>query len=175
MLKDPDKDLISINQLLGEQPTILFIPANQLIPWSVLVIISYVLTMGFFDFGLGAFGTVSLWFCIGWWILTGKHPHQFIDRFHFPPGKDWYSANLPYISPLVKNRPAYLRKQVPDNTLTARLKPLTKSNQKGQQYRFMPFQNFQDLVCLISIEKDGYQVSGLLLNRGTTFQISFPI
>ncbi len=34
MQKDPDKDLISINQLLGEQPTILFIPANQLIPWS---------------------------------------------------------------------------------------------------------------------------------------------
>ncbi len=174
MLKDPDKDLISINQLLGEQPTILFIPANQLIPWSVLVIISYILTMGFFDFGLGAFGTVSLWFCIGWWILTGKHPHQFIDRFNFPPGKDWYSANLPYISPLVKHRPKYIRKQIPDNSLTAHLKPLTKTNQKGQQYRFMPFQNFQDLVCLISIEKDGYQVSGLLLNRGSTFQIVFP-
>ncbi len=174
MQKDPDRDLIGINQLLGQQPTILFIPANQLIPWSVLVIISYVLTLGFFDFGLGAFATVSLWFCIGWWILTGKHPHQFVDRFRFPPGKDWYSANLPYISPLIKNRSAYLRKQVPDNTLTARLKPLIKTNQKGQQYRFMPFQNFQDLVCLISIEKDGYQVAGLLLNRGSTFQIVFP-
>ncbi len=174
MQKDPDKDLISINQLLGEQPTILFIPANQLLPWSILIIISYVLTMGFFGFGLEVFGVVSLWLCISWWILTGKHPHQFIDRFHVPPGKDWYSANLPYISPLIKNRPAYLRKQIPDNTLTAHLKPLTKSNQKGQQYRFMPFQNFQDLVCLISIEKDGYQVSGLLLNRGTTFQIVFP-
>ncbi len=174
MLKDPDKDLIRINQLLGEQPTILFIPANQLIPWSVLIIISYVLTMGFFDFGLAAFGIGSLWFCLGWWILTGKHPHQFVDRFVFPPGKDWYSANLPYISPLIKNRPASLRKQVSDNTLTPRLKPLTKTNPQGQQHRFMPFQNFQDLVCLIAIEKDGYQVSGLLLNRGTTFQIVFP-
>ena len=174
MLKDPDKDLISINQLLGEQPTILFIPANQMIPWSVLVIISYFLTMGFFNFGLAAFGIVSLWLCIGWWILTGKHPHEFIDRFHFPPGKDWYSANLPYISPLVQNRPPHVRKYVPDNSLTARLKPLIKTNPQGQQYRFMPFQNFQDLVCLISIEKDGYEVSGLLLNRGSTFQIVFP-
>ena len=174
MLKDPDKDLININQLLGEQPTILFIPANQMIPWSVLVIISYFLTMGLFDFGLAAFAIVSLWLCIGWWILTGKHPHEFIDRFHFPPGKDWYSANLPYISPLVKNRPPHVRKYIPDNSLTARLKPLTKTNPQGQQYRFMPFQNFQDLVCLISIEKDGYEVSGLLLNRGSTFQIVFP-
>ena len=87
MHKDPDKDLININQLLGEQPTILFIPANQMIPWSVLVIISYFLTMGLFDFGLAAFAIVSLWLCIGCGYLRESIPTNLLIAFTSPQVK----------------------------------------------------------------------------------------
>ena len=60
-LRDPEKDFIRVNKILGKQASIGFIPANQILPWCFLTAIAYTLTMGLFSLGLGWFFTVSLW------------------------------------------------------------------------------------------------------------------
>ena len=109
-IRDPEKDFIRVNKILGKQPSIGFIPANQIIPWFFLTIISYLLTMGFFSLGLGWFFTVSFWFIVSWWLLTGNQPHLFTDQFRKPPGMNGATViafiSLPYhqgvLSELVK-------------------------------------------------------------------------
>ena len=32
-LRDPEKDFIRVNKILGKQASIGFIPANQILPW----------------------------------------------------------------------------------------------------------------------------------------------
>jgi hypothetical protein len=173
MHKDPDKDFISVNQLLGEPPSIFFLPANQIIPWIFIGIICYTLTQGFFSLGLPAFCISTLWLSISWWLLTGKEPHNFTDKFRATPGKDWCNGNLPYISPLAENRPLQLRTKIPDAETRVKLKPIAQFNPQGQQENFMPFQNYQDLICPIAIEKDGRSASGFLLNKGSQYQVVF--
>jgi hypothetical protein len=173
MRKDPDKDFVTVNQLLGEPPSIFFLPANQIVPWILITITCYTLTQGFFSLGLPAFCISTLWLTMSWWLLTGKEPHKFTDKFRATPGKDWCNGNLPYISPLAKNRSSLLRQKIADSQTRVRLKPITQTNQQGQQENFMPFQNYQDLVCPIAIEKDGRSASGFLLNKGNQYQVVF--
>ena len=59
MLKDPDKDLVSVNKILGRQASIGFIPAEQIIPWLVLVAFSYTITNGLFSLGIPCFLIVN--------------------------------------------------------------------------------------------------------------------
>jgi hypothetical protein len=173
MLKDPDKDFVTVNQLLGEPPSILFIPANQVLPWMAICALCYTLTNGFFSLGMPAFLIASFWLCITWWLLTGKQPHLFFDKFRAPPGKDWCNANLPYISPIPDHRPEQIRSLIPDLKTKVRLKPIVQRNQQSQTQSFMPFQNFQDLICLVTIEKEGRSASGFLLNKGSQYQVVF--
>ena len=174
MQLDPDKTLIPTNKLLGQQPSFFIVPANQMIPWSLLVVLAYVLTMGFFDFGLWAFLGLSVYFCVCWLALTGKHPHQFVDKFIVPPGREWYAPNSPYISVFPESRSSYIKKLIPDHKIRLNIPPRTGRNQQGQVNRYMAFQNHHNIVAIISIEKNGITVSGYLLNLGSKYQIIFP-
>jgi hypothetical protein len=173
MRKDPDRDFVVVNQLLGEPPSIFFIPANQVLPWMVITAASYTVTNGFFSLGMPVFIAVSFWLNITWWLLTGKQPHLFFDKFRTPPGKDWYNGNLTYVSPIPENRSRQLRQLIPDSTAKVKLKPIVQIDRQGQKQLFMPFQNYQDLICPVTIEKDGRSVSGFLLNKGNQYQIVF--
>jgi hypothetical protein len=64
MLKDPDKDFISVNNILGKQASIGFIPAEQFLPWMVIAVISYILTNGFFSLGMPWFFTTAFWLIV---------------------------------------------------------------------------------------------------------------
>ena len=81
MLKDPDKDFIRVNQILGKQPSIGPIPAHHIIPCLAITLISYTITEGFFSLGIPVFFVVDIWLIISWLLLTGKQPHEFIDKF----------------------------------------------------------------------------------------------
>lgn len=173
MYKDPDKDFVAVNQILGKPASIGIIPAHQILPWIIILILSYLLTNGFFSLGMPWFIITSLWLIFSWWLLTGNQPHQFVDKFRNPPGQEWCNGNLPYLSPFIQNRPTHLRNHIRDSTTRIRLQPLTQPNQIGQNRRFMPFQNFQNLVCLVTIQKDGRKVSGYLLQQGKQYQVVF--
>ncbi len=168
-----DSDFITVNQLLGKEASIGFIPASQILPWIAIIIISYAFTNGFFSLGIPWFLAISFWLIVSWWLLTLTNPHLFVDKFRPPPGHEWCNGNLLYLSPLTKNRPKPIREKIKDSTTRLRLKPLVKPLPNGQSKRFMPFQNFHDLVCLVEIKKDNRTVSGYLLNRGNQYQIVF--
>ncbi len=173
MLKDPDKDFISVNKILGKQASIGFIPAEQFLPWMVIAVISYILTNGFFSLGMPWFFTTAFWLIVSWWFLTGNKPHQFIDRFRTPPGNEWHNGNLLYLSPIPENRSEPLRARYKDSQVRVKLPPKIVPNQPSGSNRLMPFQNYQNLLCLVTVKKDGREVSGYLLNEGNQYQVVF--
>ncbi|MEG5104871.1 hypothetical protein QUB55_35350, partial [Microcoleus sp. AT13-A5] len=173
MLKDPDKDFISVNKILGKQASIGIIPAEQLIPWMLITVISYILTNGLFSLGMPWFFITTFWLIVSWWLLTGNKPHLFVDRFRPPPGNEWYNGNLLYLSPVPQHRPNPIRHRISDSQVRVKLKPKVAPTQQGGNSRLMPFQNYQNLLCLVTIKKDGREVSGYLLNEGSQYQIVF--
>ncbi|MEG3918056.1 hypothetical protein QUA07_02775 [Microcoleus sp. T3_A4] len=173
MLKDPDKDFISVNKILGKQASIGIIPAEQLIPWMLITVISYILTNGLFSLGMPWFFITTFWLIVSWWLLTGNKPHLFVDRFRPPPGNEWYNGNLLYLSPVPQHRPNPIRHRISDAQVRVKLKPKVAPTQQGGNSRLMPFQNYQNLLCLVTIKKDGREVSGYLLNEGSQYQIVF--
>jgi hypothetical protein len=86
MLKDPEQDFIPVNKILGKPASIGIVPANQILPWLILIIIAYMLTNGLFSLGMSWFLGISFWLIVSWWLLTGNNPHLFVDKFRYPPG-----------------------------------------------------------------------------------------
>lgn len=173
MRKDPDKDIIYVNKILGKQASIAFIPAEQIIPWLVLIVISYVITNGIFSFGIPCFLIISFWLIVSWWLLTGNQPHKFLDKFRKPPGDEWCNGNLLFLSPLLEKRPVFISKKYPRKNVQIKLKPIIKPTQTGKKKRFMPFQNYQNLICLVNIHTRGRTVSAYLLHQGNQYQVVF--
>lgn len=161
MLKDPDKDFIRVNQILGKQPSIGPIPAHHIIPCISITLISYIITEGFFNLGIHVFFVVDIWLIISWLLLTGKQPHEFIDKFRIPPGTDWCNGNLFYLN--INNQSQH----------QTRLKPIITQSQNLQKQRFMPFQNFLDLKTIVTIKKDNREVSAFLLSTKKQYQLVF--
>lgn len=184
MPRDPEKDFIKVNKILGKQASLGPIPANQIVPWFAIFIISYTFTNGIFSFGLAGFFIVSFWLIVSWWLLTGNAPHLFTDKFKNPPGKEWCNGNAVYISPLKQNlpelavnktKPNKSNKKSPKTTsrIKVKLKPIVVPNLQGGKDIFMPFQNEFNLCCLVEINKDNRQVAGILLNNGERYQLVF--
>lgn len=172
-MKDPDIGFIKVNQILGKQASIGPIPADQIVPWMLLIGIAYFLTQGLFSFGMPVFLFVAAWFCIAWWLLTGKRPHLFVDRFRGTPGTDWINGEAAYLSPIPANRPPWQRNRVPDHHLKVKLKPLTVASQHSQKDIFIPFQNVMDLCCIVEIKKDGRETAAFLLEKAGKYQLVF--
>lgn len=176
MLKDPDKHFVTVNQILGKPASIGPIPASQILPWIVIIVISYVITNGFFSFGIPWFLGISFWLIVSWWLVTGNQPHKILNTFRNPPGGrrgDWCNGNLLYIPPIAEKRPPYLRKKVKDSQINIKLKPIKRCDQQGKKRTYMPFQNDLDLIAIVSIKKDRRTVSGYLLNKGSQYQVVF--
>jgi len=161
MLKDPDIDFITVNKILGKQPSIGPIPAHHIIPCLTITIICYIITEGFLSLGITAFFVIDIWLILSWLLLTGNQPHKFIDKFRTPPGTDWCNGNLLYSN---------LTKQPKHKTL---LKPVITQSQNFQKQRFMPFQNFLDLKTIVTISKDNREVSAFLLSTPKQYQVVF--
>lgn len=97
-IRDPDRDFVKVNKALGKIPSIGPVPANQILPWIVIIIGSWVVTMELLSLGLAVFFAVSFWLISAWWLLTGKHSYDFTDRFKATPGSDWTTGYCRYHS-----------------------------------------------------------------------------
>ncbi|MGB3204217.1 MAG: ATP-binding protein [Crinalium sp.] len=175
-IKDPDRDFISVNKILGKQASIAFIPASQIIPWFAIIIFSYTITNGLTSLGMTWFFAISFWLTISWWLLTGDKPNQFIDSLKKPPGREWCDGNAIYISPIPSLRNFRQKTtEIKDSQVRVRVKPIIVPKQSGGVNKFMPFQNELDLIGIVEIEKDGRKTSGFLLTSqdGSRFQIVF--
>lgn len=177
MPKDPERDFVKFNKILGKQASIGFIPAEQLIPFILIAITCYTVTNGFFSLGNVWFGVSTLWLGLSWWLLTGQQPHLFIDKFRNPPGAksggDWIDGRTLYISPIPKLRFPGIRQRIADHQVRVRIKPLIVPKQSGGKSIFMPFQNELNLCCLAEIKKDDREVAAFLLEQGGHYQLIF--
>jgi hypothetical protein len=88
MTQDNDKDFRPVNQILGSQPSLGPIPADQILPWTVIALASYFIVNGVFG---GFFSDdfqkwlwmilITAWGMATWWILTGGRSWRFLSKF----------------------------------------------------------------------------------------------
>ncbi|BDA66734.1 hypothetical protein CAL7716_009000 [Calothrix sp. PCC 7716] len=88
MAEDRDKEFRPVNQILGTQPSLGPIPADQLFPWIIIILLAYFIVNGFFG---GLFSDewqkwlwtilIAGWGIATWWILTGGKSWRFLSKF----------------------------------------------------------------------------------------------
>lgn len=109
MFLNSDKEPVKVNKILGKQVGFGVVPANQILPWFAIIIISYFIFDGLLGWGIPKVVVISFWLIVSWWFVTGKDPDQFINRFRKPKGRNWITGGAIYVSPLLT---LALRKQL---------------------------------------------------------------
>ncbi|NJL10260.1 MAG: hypothetical protein HC908_09060 [Calothrix sp. SM1_7_51] len=87
-MKESDKEFRQVNQILGTQPSLGPIPADQIFPWMIILLGSYFIVHGIFG---SIFPNewhkwlwtllISGWGMATWWILTGGKSWRFLSKF----------------------------------------------------------------------------------------------
>jgi len=108
---DPDREPVRVNKILGKQASIGPIPANQVLPWLAIIVLSYLIFEGVFGLGWFVVLGVSLWLVVSWWLLVGKDPDNYINRFRKQRGRNWIIGGALYVSPLLSRRERQRLKQ----------------------------------------------------------------
>ncbi len=76
----------TINPMLGAQPRLGPVPADQVLPWGVILVLSYVIAQAI---GLSWLqtGFLAIWGISTWWVLTGNRSWRFLSKFQ--PAPTW--------------------------------------------------------------------------------------
>lgn len=164
--KDFTRDKIILNPIIGKTPGIGPIPAAQLLPWSLIVVLSYIATNFFVSLGVIPWFAVSVWGVATWWFLTGDNPASFINLWRYPPGKDWVETQFYWKSPL--SNPVEFKESL------KKVNPVRVPNQIGGKDNFMPFANELDLVSLGRVELEDTVVPFYLLKGSGRWRCVFP-
>ena len=88
MSQERDQEFRPVNQILGSQPSLGPIPADQIFPWVVIILVSYFVINGVFG-GLFAddfqrwlwTALMTGWGIATWWILSGGKSWRFLSKF----------------------------------------------------------------------------------------------
>lgn len=91
---------VKINEILGKQPGIGILSANQILPMMVIILGSYIIFDGFFGLGLPAVFGASIWGIGTWLMLTGNDPDSYLNLYRKPPKRNWTVGGAIYVSPL---------------------------------------------------------------------------
>ncbi|MBE9210324.1 hypothetical protein IQ244_28250 [Nostoc sp. LEGE 06077] len=116
MSEERDQDFRPVNQILGAQPSLGPIPADQIFPWLVIALTSYFIMNGVFG---GLFADdfqkwlwtflIAGWGIATWWILSGGRSWRFLSKFIGVP--TWTRGFARYQSLLEINHEAKNRKK----------------------------------------------------------------
>lgn len=115
MLPEKESEFRRVNQILGAQPSLGPIPADQIFPWLIIILAAYFIVNGVFggilanDFQRWLWtALVSIWGIATWWILSGGRSWQFLSKFMGVP--QWTRGFARYQSLLEINYEAENRK-----------------------------------------------------------------
>jgi len=115
MTQDKDKDFRPVNQILGSQPSLGPIPADQVLPWTLIALAAYFIINGIFggifpdDFQKWLWTVlITIWGMATWWILTGGRSWRFLSKFVGVP--TWTRGFARYQSIIFVNHEAKNRK-----------------------------------------------------------------
>lgn len=95
---------VKINEVLGKQPSIGLLNANQILPMMVIILGSYALFDGFLGLGLPVVLFVSIWGIGTWLMLTGNDPDSYLNLYRKPPKRNWTIGGAVYVSPLLSRQ-----------------------------------------------------------------------
>lgn len=111
MSQESDKEFRPVNQILGTQPSLGPIPADQVFPWTVIALTSYFIVNGIFgsifsdEFQKWLWTLlITAWGMATWWILTGGRSWRFLSKFIGVP--TWTRGFARYQSLLENNHEA---------------------------------------------------------------------
>lgn len=88
---------IKVNQVLGIQPRLGPLPANQILPWSLFTLFSYFVCQGYFALGWLPMVLLDGWLISTWWIVTGERSWRFLSKI-YPPVPHWERGCTSYQS-----------------------------------------------------------------------------
>ncbi|BCL34444.1 hypothetical protein [Nostoc sp. MS1] len=115
MSEERSQEFRPVNQILGSQPSLGPIPADQIFPWTVICLGAYFIINGIFG---GVFADdfqrwlwtflIAGWGMATWWILSGGRSWRFLSKFIGVP--TWTRGFARYHSLLEVNHEAKNRK-----------------------------------------------------------------
>ncbi|WP_427162198.1 hypothetical protein ACQFX9_11910 [Aliinostoc sp. HNIBRCY26] len=115
MSEEKQQEFRPVNQILGSQPSLGPIPADQIFPWTVIVLAAYFIVNGVFgglftdDFQRWLWTVlIAGWGIATWWILSGGRSWRFLSKFIGVP--TWTRGFARYQSLLEVNHEAKNRK-----------------------------------------------------------------
>lgn len=107
MTDNREKDFRPVNQILGTQPSLGPVPADQILPWTLIALASYFIINGIFgglfedDFNKWLWTSLMTgWGIATWWILTSGRSWSFLSKFIGVP--TWTRGFARYQSLLLK-------------------------------------------------------------------------
>ncbi|MEQ8463296.1 hypothetical protein [Coleofasciculus sp. G3-WIS-01] len=74
------RDFRTVNQILGTQPRLGPFPADQVVPWSLIGLLGYILKQ-LLGWNLLWTGLFVAWGWATWWTLTGAKGWMFLSKF----------------------------------------------------------------------------------------------
>ncbi|MDP5337518.1 MAG: hypothetical protein NWQ28_02955 [Nodularia sp. (in: cyanobacteria)] len=115
MTQEREPEFRPVNQILGSQPSLGPIPADQIFPWIVIILAAYFVVNGVFggifadDFQRWLWTVlIAGWGIATWWILSGGRSWRFLSKFVGVP--TWTRGFARYQSLLEVNHEAKNRK-----------------------------------------------------------------
>ncbi len=70
-----------VNQMLGAQPNFGPFPADQLLPWIAIAMLSYWICKLLLGLNWVWTGIIIAWGISTWWVLTGSKAWRFLSKF----------------------------------------------------------------------------------------------
>ncbi|WP_052055919.1 hypothetical protein [Myxosarcina sp. GI1] len=138
------EEYIRVIKALGETPKIGPIPADLILPWTMIAGILFIVCYIIFGLSLLYFFALSVWFCGAWWILTGNKSYEFTDRLIPLPGKAYYNANSLFVP--ATDRGSFKRMMAQKTRSTQRKTP------NGKKEKIVPFQVESNLHAIMQIK-----------------------
>ncbi|HBL13797.1 MAG TPA: hypothetical protein DD379_20860 [Cyanobacteria bacterium UBA11162] len=83
-----------VNSSLDKHPKIAFFPADQFLPWIIILGVSYYVFKVLLQWSWIWTGGVAGWGISTWWILTGENSWRFLSKF--VPVPNWVRACIRY-------------------------------------------------------------------------------
>lgn len=75
----------AVNPSLGTSPKVGPFPADQVIPWTAIFLISYYICKSVFGLSWLWTGIVAVWGMSTWWVLTGSKAWRYMSKFIATP------------------------------------------------------------------------------------------
>jgi hypothetical protein len=95
---------VKLNEVLGKQPSIGILNANQILPISAIVMGAYTIFEGFLGLGFPVCLAIGLWGIGTWLMLTGNDPDSYLNLYRKPPKLNWTVGGAVYVSPLLSRQ-----------------------------------------------------------------------